>query len=95
MEAQVPDVYTDSVSVQVTPFGVLSVFGLSLPTKGEAGSRVEHAPVVNLRMSLEHAKVFAILLARELHIYEEQAKALIPLHPGVVKTLNLTEESWK
>ena len=90
-----PDLYTDAVALQLTPFGVLATFSRTNPSNGEIGAVLDHTPVVNLRMSLEHAKVLAILLNREVHKYEAQVKSPIVIHPLMIEKLGIKPEDWK
>ena len=46
-------------------------------------------------MSLEHAKVFAIMLRKHLKGYEDQTGGLICVHPNVLQDLGISrEEDW-
>jgi len=90
MEDQVPDLYTDSVQIGMGPFGVVVMLGMQAGQVGAPQIRV-----ANVRMSLEHAKVLAILLKRQLKQFEEQMGADIPLHPQLYTQLGISRsEDW-
>jgi hypothetical protein len=91
MASDVPDVYTDSVRIHVNGFGASITFSLTPP--GEPSGEAQ--PVANVRLSLEHAKVLAIILKKQLKNYEDGNKEPIVLHPALWKNLGLSkQEDW-
>ena len=93
MASEVPELYTDAVRIQLSGFGVLLSCGLQ-PFGAAAGSSVP-TPVCNLRMSLEHAKVLAILLRKQIRAFEENQGAEVMLHPDMAKGLGISkQEDW-
>lgn len=61
---------------------------------GQAGTA---APirVANIRMSLEHAKVMAIVLRKQLKGFEQGMGQDIPLHPTLYQQLGISkQEDW-
>lgn len=92
MEHEAPDLYTDGVQIGLSPFGVTLAFAMQ-----PAGQTGTMAPirVCNLRMSLEHAKVMAIMLRKQLKNFEETMGEDIPLHPQLSNQLGLSKtEDW-
>lgn len=92
MDADVPELYADGVQIGLSPFGVLLAFAMQ-----PAGQTGTMAPikVCNLRMSLEHAKVLAIMLRKQLKNFEETMGEDIPLHPQLYTQLGLSKaEDW-
>ena len=92
MEGDVPELYTDGVQVGLSPF--TAVLGFTMQPAGQTGAM---APirVANLRMSLEHAKVMAIVLRKQLKSFEEQMGETIPLHPQLYQQLGISrQEDW-
>lgn len=92
MDAEAPDLYTDGVQIGLSPFGVTLAFAMQ-----PAGQTGTMAPikVCNLRMSLEHAKVLAIMLKKQLKNFEENMGEDIPLHPTVTQQLGFSKmEDW-
>lgn len=90
---KIPEVYTDSFTVAVNPFGVAFTFGVNTarPTTGLVTPAKDVAIV---RMSLEHAKVLAMLLRRDLRNYEINNKLEIPLPAQVYTQLGIAKEDW-
>lgn len=92
MDAEAPDLYTDSVLIHTGPFGVLFAFAMQPP--GQTGT-MPTVKVCNLRMSLEHAKVVAILLRKQLQTFETDMGSPIPLHPKLTQGLGISkQEDW-
>jgi hypothetical protein len=90
-----PDIYCDGVSVGLTGYDVL----LTLNRRQfKEDSKPDDTPVQTrvgvVRMSLEHAKVMAIVLRRHLKSFEDRA-GKIPMLPDLVKQLGISEsEDW-
>lgn len=95
MESQesIPDVYADAFQVTVTPFGVNMTFGLreAHPNPNQQASS-EHVAVV--RMSLEHTKVMAMMLTKQVKLYEREGSLTIPIPAELYQQLGIAEEDW-
>ena len=93
MENEAPDLYTDAIQIGMSAFGVV----LSCQMQSPAGAASGQPPVrvCNLRMSLEHDKVLAMLLRKQLKNLEEQMNSEIPLATQVYQQLGLSkQEDW-
>ncbi len=91
MSAKPIDVYTDGVAVTVTPVDVVLHLQVSQPGEGQEQRKM----LGYVRMSLEHAKVLAILLRKSLKNHEDEVKAEIPIHPRIFQNLGYSrEEDW-
>jgi len=88
-----PEHYIDQFIMTVGAFGTAMTFGLSAahPSPGQVPQAQE---VVRLRMSLEHAKVMAIILKRNLKAFEDQVGAQISIPREVYRQLGLSQEDW-
>jgi hypothetical protein len=87
----VPELYADGVQVGLGPFGAILSFTIQ-PAHGAGTAPVR---VCNMRMSVEHAKVMAILLKKQLKVYEQQLGQDIPLHPQLYTQLGISrQEDW-
>jgi hypothetical protein len=86
------DVYTDQFNMVVGAYGVTFLLQRSpaVPTPGQVAN--ENVGVV--RMSLEHSKVLAMILRRQLKQYERDAGFQIRVMPQVMNQLGLSEEDW-
>jgi hypothetical protein len=91
MAEGVPDLYIDQCRINVAPFGGSVTCGLS--SANAAPGQTQVRDVVTLRMSLEHMKVLAMLLKRQLKTYEEQA-GNINIPRQVYNSLALSPEDW-
>ncbi len=89
--------YVDAIRMTVTPYGANLTFGLmpAHPPEDEEAVVVAE-PQTLLRMSLEHAKVLAMMLRKNLLAYEKNAGIEIGLPADLYEHLGLTEElaSW-
>src|SRR6266581_2555776 len=97
MEEQLPDIYCDGVNVMVSPFDLILQLTQRVPApppgQGQKGEPAK--AVANVRMSLEHAKVMAILLRKVLKQHEDQQKAPINLHPQICDAMGISvQEDW-
>jgi hypothetical protein len=91
-DVEPPEFYADGVEIGLGPFGATLVFNLSI-----AGARAATQPtrVANVRMSLEQAKVLAILLKKQVKVFEDQLGTPVPIHPQVYQQLGLSpQEDW-
>lgn len=87
----VPDVFSDGLGVNVSPFGLVLKFTMSNPEKGTEAPK----PVVYIRTSLEHAKVASILLKKVLKQHEDTQGSPIVLHPQLYQNLGISkQEDW-
>jgi hypothetical protein len=86
-----PDVYTDSLGLMVTPFGIVIDVQQRAPVQGTEKPKT----VAYVRMSLEHAKVLAIQLRKILKSHEDQQGSPIILHPQLYTQMGISrEEDW-
>ncbi len=92
MNDDFPELYSDGVQVGLSPFTVILSF--TMQPAGQTGT-MPPLKVANVRMSLEHAKVMAIILRRQLKSFEETMGELIPLHPQLYQQLGISrQEDW-
>ena len=93
--AETPDVYADQFGMIQSPYGITFTFSLtpSSPSALPGGARPEPQAIV--RMSLEHAKVMAMLIRRNLKQYElEHLGDPIRVPTRVLAELQLDENDW-
>ncbi len=89
----IPEVYTDSFRFTVQPYGVSFTFGTSVPHPSPQ-KVVPGKDSLVLRMSLEQAKVLAMMLRRNLKDYELQNKLEIALPSQLYTQLGIAQEDW-
>lgn len=90
----IPDIYTDAFRFTVGPYGVAFTFGTNIPHP-TPGQVLPAKDSLVLRMSLEQAKVLAMLLRRNLKSYELQNKLDIALPSQLYAQLGIAQEDWK
>ena len=88
----IPEFYVDQFRMNVNPYGAALTFGLASPNPTTGQSQVNDT--VLLRMSLEHMKVMAIILKKNLKTYEEQMQAPINLPRAILNQMGLSQEDW-
>jgi hypothetical protein len=88
----VPDIYCDGVQVALGAFDV--ILQLTQRPPG-VGTTEKPAVVGNVRTSLEHAKMMAVLLRKVIKQHEERIGGKIQLPLQVWQQLGLSEqEDW-
>jgi hypothetical protein len=88
-----PDIYCNAVQMGISPYDLTIELQLNSPPKEKEA--LEGVVVGKVRMSLEHAKVFAIMLRKHLKGYEDQTGGAIRVHPDLLKELGISrEEDW-
>ncbi len=92
----IPDFYSDRMRLTVTVFGVNLTFGLGNPhpEQESSGDLVDVLELVRVRMSLEHAKVLAMILKKQIKLYEQQNETQVAIPEKVLEALNLQDETW-
>ncbi len=93
MADEVPDIYADSVEMALTPYDAVLEFSKRTGRIQDA-AKTQAVHVGTVRMSLQHAKVLAILLKKNLSGYESVV-GTIDLHPDLLKALGVSKsEDW-
>jgi hypothetical protein len=92
----IPDYYTDRMRLTVTVFGVNITFGLGSPhpDQDDSNDLIGVLELVRVRMSLEHAKIMAMLLKKQIKEYERQNETEVAIPKKVIEVLKLTDETW-
>lgn len=88
----VPDFYVDATQISTTPYSVVLTLGRNPPHHSGPGPVIAEQLAV-VRLSLEHAKVIAMLLRKQLKAYE-RANGEIPLPPELYTGLGVAKEDW-
>lgn len=90
---EIPDIYADGVGLQLGPFGCSLNFSISpaMPSPGSAPGQ----PAATIRMSLEHLKLMAFLLHRQLREYERGTGVKVDVPRDVLNQLRVGREDWE
>ena len=88
------DLYSDQLGLNIGPFGAVLNFGVSpsVPPPGGGSPPLHH--IATVRMSLEHAKITAFMLHRQLLQYERSSGIKVPLPQDVLNHLRVGREDW-
>ena len=84
-EEEVPDQYINSVNFIISQYEFLFGFGLKSDPKDDP------KPVVNIRMSPQHAKVMMALLRKNVREYEKQIGE-IKIMQQMIKDMDIEED---
>jgi len=90
----IPDFYFDGAQVTVTLFGVNMTLTLSNPHPKDQSDALKVRTQAVTRTSLEHAKIFAMLLRKQLKQYEFGTKIDIRVPDEVYQGLGLDSNDW-
>jgi hypothetical protein len=89
------DVYADQFQVVSGPFGWTLNFSVTDPTPAAPGTPPKSSLVGSVRMSAEHLKAMAFLVARQLRAYERTAGVTVEVPVSVLNQLGIGPEDWK
>ncbi|MBI2873134.1 MAG: hypothetical protein HYY00_08120 [Chloroflexi bacterium] len=89
------DAYVDQFTLSVGPYGVALNFARSSPKPTAAGSVPQAEDVGAVRMSLEHFKLMAFLMARQVREIEGQLGIEIPVPVQIMNALRIAPEDWQ
>ena len=92
-ENTIPDIYVDNMQITSGVYGVNITFGLTEPHPGGTRSN-QPEDKVRVRMSLQHAKIVAMMLRQNLKNYERGTGTSIQIPHNVYTNLGLAEEDW-
>jgi hypothetical protein len=88
------DVYADQLGINVGPFGCALNFSMSSPIPPAGGAIVPGQHVATVRMSLEHLKVMAFMLRRQLLQFEQGTGVRVEVPQEVLNQLRIGREDW-
>ena len=89
------DVYTDQFQISTGAYGCILNFLVTNREPVAPGALQQHPErVATLRMSLEHLKVMAFILHRQIMMHERNAGIRIPFPQAVLNQLQIGREDW-
>lgn len=94
MQESVPEFYSDALQITTTPFGVNLTFSLREPHP-VPGPQATAKEIARVRTSLEHAKVIAMMLRKQLRQFERDSAIKIALPADIYAQLGIAEEDWE
>lgn len=87
------DVYVDQFEITTGPYGCTMNLQRSSSAPPTLRSPVER--VATIRMSLEHLKVMAFVLQRQVRCHEQQSNCIVAIPGEVLNGLQIGPEDWK
>ena len=91
---EIPDIYVDNMQITTGVYGVNITFGLSEPHPSVGGVAQPPDEKARIRMSLQHAKIVAMMLRQNLKNYELNTGTSIQIPQNVYTSLGVAEEDW-
>lgn len=88
------DEYVDQITMGVNAYGIILNFRKTSAIPVAPGTSPIAVDVGSIRMSLEHFKVMAYLLKRQVNEVESQFGITIPLPPQVMNAMKIAPEDW-
>ena len=92
---EIVDVYSDQLGINLGPFGCSLNFAVSPAVPPAGGGAIPGQAVATVRMSLEHLKLMAFMLRRQLLQFEETSGVQIPVPQDVLNQLRIGREDWE
>ena len=91
---EVADVYSDQFQTNLGPYGATLNFSLSDSTPPSPGTAPKMERKATIRLSLEHLKVMAFVLVRQIKQYESQTGANVQVPAQVLNSIGISPEDW-
>jgi hypothetical protein len=89
------DVYSDQFGLNVGAYGTSLNFSVSGATPPAPGTAPQVERLATIRMSLEHLKVMAFVIRRQILQYEQQTGVNIQVPVEVLNSLRISREDWE
>ena len=90
--ADIPEIYCDGLQLGISAY--TAILSLTMNPAGQTGT-MPPIGVANVRMSLQHAKVMAIMLRKQLKNFEDQAGIEIQIPNSLYQQLGISKhEDW-
>ncbi len=94
IESEVPDVYADQFLMTSSVWGVNLTFGKTSPQPPPAGQAPTTIRQTVVRMSLQHAKIMAMIMRKQLKKQERESGVDVVIPHEVYNSLELSSEDW-
>lgn len=88
------DVYADQFGLNLGAYGTALNFSVSSANPPAPGTSPQIERLATIRMSLEHLKVMAFVIRRQILQYEQQAGVNIQIPVEVLNSLRISREDW-
>jgi hypothetical protein len=88
------DIYSDQFQLSLGPLGCTMNFSLSSPRPTAPGAPPQADLLASVRTSLEHLKLIAFILRRQVLQYERNSGVRVELPMDVLNALQIGKEDW-
>lgn len=88
------DVYIDQFQINTGPFGCTLNFSVTAPTPPAPGAVPQSEHLATVRTSLEHLKVMAFIMRRQVLQHESKAGVRIEVPIEVLNAIGIGSEDW-
>ncbi len=88
------DVYADQFQLNTAIYGATLNFLVSSPTPPAPGAMPQIERLATIRMSLEHLKVMAFILRKQVLQHEQQTGTTIQIAAQALNGLQIGPEDW-
>jgi hypothetical protein len=88
------DVYSDQFQLTVGPLGCTMNFSLTSPRPVAPGAPPQAELLASVRTSLEHLKLMAFIVRRQVVQYERSSGTRVELPTEVLNALQIGKEDW-
>jgi hypothetical protein len=88
------DVFADQFQLNVGPYGCAINFLLSSPEPTAPGVSPPAERQVTVRLSLEHLKMMAFVLRRQVREFERRFGVRVDVPKPVLNQLGISQEDW-
>ncbi len=89
------DIYTDNFQMTMSPYRVTINFSLTGAMPPAPGAAPQSERLASVRMSLEHLKLMAFIVHRQVMQYERGTGVTIQLPLGLLNDLHIGREDWE
>jgi hypothetical protein len=92
---EVPDVFADQFHFRSGPYGTALNFLATAPGAPALGAAPQTELKATVRMSVEHAKVVAFLIRRQILQQERETGVRYDVPPRILNGLGVSPEDWE
>ncbi len=93
--SEIFDEYVDQFTIGGGPYGVILNLKKSSSTPPAPGSSPQADDIGTIRMSLEHFKMMAFIIKRQVDDIERELGVEIPLPVKLMNALKIAPEDWQ
>ena len=89
------DFYVDGFQIMLTAYGVTLNLARSGAPPPRPGTPLQGELLTTVRMSLEHLKLMAFVLHRQIHQHEVEHSVVVQVPSAILNSLQIGPEDWE